>query len=98
VAGFLVGHEFDQAAGFGAESSGGELFVGEASEAVVEEIELDPLLVETERDGLEVEVGLDHVSGQAAIGAETTSWCIWRWHGVQGNALGVVISGGWVGW
>ena len=44
VSGFLVGHEFDEGHVLGSEASLEEIGFGEASEAVVEKVELDPFL------------------------------------------------------
>jgi hypothetical protein len=45
---FLFGHELDEVAVLGVESGGFEVLDGETSEAVVEEVEFDPLLVESQ--------------------------------------------------
>ncbi len=47
VANFLVGHELDQESVRGGEAGGFEVGDGEAGESVVEEVEFDPLLVES---------------------------------------------------
>lgn len=45
---FLFGHELDEVAVLGVESGGFEVLGGETSEAVVEEVEFDPFLVESQ--------------------------------------------------
>jgi len=49
VAGLLIGHELNQTAGLGAEAGGFELSIREASKPIVEEVELDPLLIQSPR-------------------------------------------------
>lgn len=44
MAGFLIGHEFDEGHVLGSEAGLEKFGFGEASEAVVEEIELNPFL------------------------------------------------------
>ena len=72
MANFLIGHEFDVGAVFGCEAGGEEVVFGENREAVVEEVEFDPFLIKTESDGFKIKVRVYHVSGQAAVGTETT--------------------------
>jgi hypothetical protein len=45
----------------------------------VEEIKLNPLLVESKKDGLIVEIRLDSVDGLSAIGAKATCGLVWDW-------------------
>ncbi len=44
MSGFLIGHEFNEGHVLGIEASLEEFGFGEAGEAVVEEVELDPFL------------------------------------------------------
>lgn len=55
VADFLVGEELDEGARLGIDASGVELCVGKALETVVEQVELDPLLVQSKGERLEVD-------------------------------------------
>jgi len=54
VADFLVGHEVDQGDIVWSESGGGELLHGESGDTVVEQVELDPFLVQRKIERLEV--------------------------------------------
>lgn len=63
MARFLVGHELDQ-----------ETIAG--GEASSREIQLNPFLVETEEDGLVVEIGLNTVDGLSTVSTEATSWLV----------------------
>lgn len=67
MASFLISHELDQSAVLSSEACSKEIRLGEDSQAVVEEIELDPFLVQTQGDGFVVEVTLYHVPRQRAI-------------------------------
>ena len=98
VAALLVRHEFDERHLLVIDTGGGEFFLAEAGEAVVEEVELDPFLVETQGDGLEVEVGLHHVAGERAVGPEATSRGVGCRHRILGHAGRVVVCGGGVQW
>jgi len=68
----LLGHELDQAAVLSSETGGKEVFLGEDGKTVIEEVELNPLLVEAKSDRLEIEVGLNHVTRLSAVGAKAT--------------------------
>lgn len=46
---FLLCHELDQVSVFSSEASGSELFLGELSESMVEQIQLNPLLIQSQR-------------------------------------------------
>lgn len=92
VATLLLGHEGDVGAILSSQTGVEEVLCREDGETVVEQVELDPFLVETEGDGLIVEVAVHHVAGLAAIGAETTSWGVGDGHRVLGLAIGVVVG------
>jgi len=53
VADFLVGHEVDQGDIVWSESGGGELLHGESGDTVVEQVELDPFLVQRKIERLD---------------------------------------------
>jgi len=55
MADLLVGHELDQRDLIGVDAGIGELLLGESSDTVVEQVELDPLLVQANEEGLEVD-------------------------------------------
>ncbi len=74
VALLLLSHERDQRHVLRGETSGCPVLVGEGRNAVVEQVELNPLLVKTQGDGLVVEVTLDHVARQRTVCSETASW------------------------
>ena len=98
VTSLLVGHELDQRTSLRSKSSCCELCVAEACKTIVEEIKLDPLLVETKCDAFEVEVALDHVSWKSAICSKPACWCVRRWERVQWYTQGVVVCCGWIRW
>jgi hypothetical protein len=56
MAGLLIRHKLDQETILGGQPSGLKICDGESSKTVVEEIELNPLLVQSECQGLVVEV------------------------------------------
>jgi hypothetical protein len=89
----LLGHELDQRAVLGSETSGNEVLLREDGKTVVEQVKLDPLLVETKSDGLVVEIALDHVARLSTVGTEATSRGV-----VDGLRLGelaiLVVVGG----
>lgn len=82
VANFLIGHELNQETVAGCEASCGEVLLRESGQNVVEEIEFDPFLVETEENGHVVKIGLDAVDWLCTIGTETTRWLVRDWFGV----------------
>jgi len=92
VATLLLSHEGDVGAVLSSEASVEEVLCGEDGETVVEQVELDPFLVETKSDGLVVEVAVHHVARLGAVGTETTSWHVGNGHGVLGLAVGVVVG------
>ena len=91
VSGFLVSHELDEAACLRSKTSSREILIAETSETVVEEVQLDPFLVQAQRNGFEIEIALYHVAGERPVGAETACWGVGCGHGVHGLAFGVVI-------
>jgi hypothetical protein len=98
MASFLDSHEGDVGAVLSSKASVEEILVREDSKAVVEQIKLNPLLVETKSNGLVVKVAVHHVTRQGAVGAETTSGHVRNGHGVLGLAIGVVVGSRWVWW
>jgi len=92
----LDGHESNVGAVFRSQTSVEKLLLREDSKAIIEQIKLDPLLVETERNGFVVEVAVDHVARLSAVGAETSSRSIGDGHGVLQLAIGVVLGCSWV--
>ena len=94
----MVGHELDVGAVFGCETSVDEVLLGEDGETVVEEIELDPFLVQAEGDGLEVEIRVDHVTWLRAVRAKSTSRCVRCWLDFCELTVRIVVSGGRVWW
>jgi hypothetical protein len=72
VTSLLSSHEGDIRAIFNGETSLEEVLRREDSEAVVEQIQLDPFLVQAESNRLEIEIAVDHVTRLSAVGAETT--------------------------
>lgn len=69
---FLLGHELNQGTIFSSKTGSDEIFFREDSKSVVEKIELNPLLVETQGDRLKIEVTFNHVAWQTAIGSKST--------------------------
>jgi len=98
VASLLIGHELDKVSVRGGQPGSGKVGLGEGSEDVVEEIELDPLLVQAEKDGLIVKVGLDTVDRLGAACTKTSSWLIRNRLRVVQRAVGAVGELGRVGW
>jgi len=94
VARLLVSHEFDVGAVLGGKTGIKEVLGRKDGETVVEEIKLDPLLVETKLDGLVVKVGLDHVTGQGTVGAKTTGGGVRSGLLLGQLSVGVVVGGG----
>lgn len=64
----------------------------------MEQIELDPFLVQAQSNRLVIEVTLDHVAGKGAVGAQTTSWGVWRRLDLGKLTIGVVVRCGRVWW
>jgi hypothetical protein len=91
VALLLLSHEGDQRAVLSSETSSYEVLIGEDGETVVEQVEFDPLLVETKGDGFVVEVGLDHVTGLSAVGTEATGRCVGEGLRLSQFSIGVVV-------
>ena len=92
MASLLNSHEGDVGAVLRCEASVKEILVREDSETVVEQVKLNPLLVQAKHDRLVIEVTVHHVARLSAVGAETTSWHIWNGHGVLRLAVGVVVG------
>lgn len=63
VANFLIRHEFEQETILSSQASSLEIFHAVCGKTVVEEVEFNPFLVETDTDRLVVEVGLNSVDG-----------------------------------
>jgi len=82
VAGLLDSHEGNVRAVLSSEASVEEILLGEDRKTVVEQVKLDPFLVETELNRLVVEVTVHLVTRLGAVGAETTSWRVRNRHGV----------------
>lgn len=93
VALLLLSHKLDQRAVLRSEASSQEVLLREGCKAVVEEIQLDPLLVQAESDRLVVEVTVDHVSRESAVGSKPASRGVRNWLWVLQGAIGVVVSG-----
>ena len=98
VACLLIRHEFDQTSSFWAETGFSELLVREFGKTVMEEIKLNPFLIETQGDRLEIKVAVDHVPWQAAVCAQATCRSIGRGHRIQRYTLAVVVRCGWIWW
>lgn len=94
----LVGHELDEKAITWGKTRLGELLVAECGEDVMEEIELNPFLVETKKDGLVVKIGLDTVDWLIAASADTAGWLVGECQIVVQCAIGVVGRLLGVGW
>lgn len=94
----LLCHELDQGDVLWSETSSSEVLLGEGCHGVVEGIQLDPLLVEAQSDGLVIEVALHHIAWKRAIGAETTCGSVGCWLRVLQQAIRVVVGGCWVRW
>jgi len=73
-----------------------EVLVAEGLEDVIEEIKLDPLLVQGEQDRLVIEVRLDAVDRLRAISAEAACWLEWDRLGVIQRPIRVVHRCRWV--
>ena len=58
---FLLRHKVKEVALLGVDASFIELVIRELRKAIVEEVELNPLLVERQIEGLEIEVAVVHV-------------------------------------
>jgi len=92
VATLLLSHEGDVGAVLSSQTGVEEVLRGEDGETVVEQVELDPFLVETKGDGLVVEVAVHHVARLGAVGTKSTSWHVGDGHGILGLAVGVVVG------
>lgn len=58
----------------------------------MEQVKLDPFLVQAKCNGFEIEVTVDHVARQRTIGSETAGWCVRSRHGVDWYTSAVVIG------
>ena len=96
VTSFLGGHKSNVGAVLSSQTSVKEVLGREDGKTVVEQIELNPLLVETKGDGLVVEVAVDHVARLSTVGAKTTSRHVGNGHGVLRQTVGVVVGSRWV--
>ena len=96
VSGLLVGHELDEIHIRLGEVQLGKVGLVESGENVVKEIQLDPLLVETEKDRLVVEVGLNAVHWLGSVSSKTAGWLKWNWLRVVEGAVRIVQN--WVWW
>lgn len=97
VALLLLSHEGDQGAVLSSKTSSEEVLLGEDGKTVVEQIKLNPLLVETKGDGLVVEITLDHVARLRAVGTKATSRGVIDRLRLSELAVLVVVGGGGVG-
>lgn len=98
VARLLVSNELNVRAVLSSEAGIEEVLVGEDGETVVEQVKLNPLLIKTKGNRLEVEVTLDHISWQGTVGTKTTSRGVWSRLFIQQHTLGVVVGGSRVWW
>lgn len=71
---FLVGHELDQVLLLGVDALSLEFLGRESGQTVVEQVELDPFLVERQIQGLEVKVGHGDIFGRRrrSVGVNST--------------------------
>lgn len=68
----LVGHELDERDVLGSYTGGGELVLAEPVDDVVEQVELDPFLVQAEVERLEVDCSLsEETTGAPADGSQS---------------------------
>ena len=97
VAHFLDGHELDVGAVLGGEAGLEEVLLGEDGKTVVEEVELDPFLIQTESDGFVVEVAVYHVSGLSPIGSKTAYDNVRCWFNFHSwiSRLTIGLVGNW---
>lgn len=98
VASLLDSHEGNVGAVLSSETGVEEVLLREDGKTVVEQVELDPLLVQTEGDGLVVEIAVYHVAGLSTVGTKTTSRHVGDWHRVLRLAVGVVVGSRRVRW
>jgi hypothetical protein len=98
VASLLDSHKGNVGAVLSSEASVKEVLIGEDGKTIVEQVKLDPLLVQTKLNGLVIEVAVHLVARLSAVGAETASRSVGNRHGVLGQAIGVVICGRRVRW
>jgi hypothetical protein len=89
---FLIGHKLNEKAIRWSEASCGEVLLAESSKNVVEEIKLNPLLVESKKNGLIVEVRLNAVYWLSSIGTQTTRWLVWHWLRLVEETIGHIAS------
>lgn len=90
MADLLFGHELKQISVLGREAHLFKFFNGKGGKAPVEEVELDPFLVEGEGDGLVVKVALHSVHGGRAVGVPSAGGSVRR------RLLAVELAVGWV--
>jgi len=64
----------------------------------MEEIELDPFLVQAQENRLVVKVGLNAIDGLGAISSQTTSWGVRDGLLIVQRAIGIVSQGCGVRW
>jgi hypothetical protein len=69
VTDLLVGHELDQKAILRSETGVLEIFNREHCQAVVEKIQLDPFLIQSQSERLVIEIGNRMVVRKSAVGA-----------------------------
>jgi hypothetical protein len=82
MASLLNRHEGNVRAVLSSEASVEEVLVGEDGKTVVEQVKLDPLLIETKLNGLVVEVTVHQVTRLSAVGTKTASRGVGNGHGV----------------
>jgi len=73
VSEFLISHEIDERDVIEAHASFSKLVDGEPGNTIVEQIKLDPLLIESEIEGLEVEIGPRSINGGRVIAPDTNA-------------------------
>lgn len=92
VARLLSSHELKIRAVLRSKAGVDEVLIAEDGDTVVEKIELDPLLVETQLDRVEVKVALDHIARLRAVCAKTASGSVRRRLNLSQTASRVVIG------
>lgn len=94
VTDLLIGHEVDQRNVVWSHTGLGKLLLGESGDTVVEQVELDPFLVEGDDERLIVKVGHGGVDGWSVVGSDTDttirdgSWSsrdIGHWHSEESH-------------
>jgi hypothetical protein len=97
MANFLICHELDQEAVLSRETSCLKIFGGKSCQAIMEQIELNPFLVQSECERMVVEVTLGIIDWLGAIGAEAASRGVWRWLRIVEITIRWICGCCWVG-